>query len=395
MTQKLYNENSYIKNFCSKVVDVLDNDDKNFGIILEQSCFFPGGGGQPCDTGYINNYEISEAYEANGKIIHSCKTKLPVGSEVKGQINFERRFASMQTHTGEHILSGLLFSLYGIKNIGFHIGHEFATIDTDTPLELKQIETLEGKCNEIIYSNINVAAYFPNKEKKKNLNIRKLPDIEGELRIVDIQGCDTTACCGMHVKQTGEVGLLKITDFKNYKKGTRIFFLCGIMAFDDYKLKHKILSESSVLLHSPIITLQEKIKQQHSSLNIYKKQINELEKRLAFSIANEFIQKNRDNSEFICGEIENADRNLLKNTSVIIAEASAKTAFMLSTSENGLIYSLASKNAQEQKLQTIAHALNTEFLGTGGGNKLYFQGELLSKDIDSVLNCFKKIYSKS
>lgn len=236
MTKKLFDLDSYVKS-CTATVLSCEEAKKNsfagFAVELDETCFFPEGGGQPADVGTLRCGEqtanVLYTYEQGDQIFHLCDRPLPVGETADGQIDFEKRFANMQIHSGEHILSGVIFTELGLHNVGFHMGHEVNTIDLDGELSPATARQIEEKVNRILYENRPVFVGYPDAEALRKLPLRKKPEVE-HLRVVEVQDCDWCGCCGTHVAHTGEIGLLKITDTQRYKGGTRVSFLCGAAA---------------------------------------------------------------------------------------------------------------------------------------------------------------------
>ena len=230
MTRKLYYENLYAREFEAEVLNQFESNGK-FHVILDKTLFFPGGGGQPCDTGFINGVEVLEVSEKNGEIIHVLSDELKE-KNVHGVLNWERRFEFMQQHLGEHIFAGFLFNLHGLHTARMRIEGENISIDVDTPVKENIIFEAEAAANETIWRDIPVEVIYPDMDEVKKF-ARKLPPENAELpiRIVKIEGVDYVPCCGVHVNSTGQVGLIKITSFENHKGGTRIYLKCGAAAY--------------------------------------------------------------------------------------------------------------------------------------------------------------------
>ena len=177
-TRKLYYEDVYKKEFTAKVLECREGK-KGYEIILDQTAFYPEGGGQPCDMGTLNDVEVLEVHEKNGEIIHYTKKAIEAGSEVTGKIDWERRFDLMQQHSGEHIVSGLVHEAYGYDNVGFHMSSDVITVDLSGVLTEAQLAEIETETNRKIWENseveINMEEQSANKklitETLKNYNI--------------------------------------------------------------------------------------------------------------------------------------------------------------------------------------------------------------------------------
>lgn len=246
MTEKLYYSDSYMREFSATVLSVTEENGE-FAVTLDRTAFFPEGGGQGSDTGFIGGVRVYDVQIRDGVICHYTEKPLKVGEKVVCAIDFDRRFRNMQNHSGEHIISGIVHKLYGYENVGFHLSDEM-TVDFDGELTRKQLDEIEDLANKAVYENLPVRAYFPKKDELDSLSYRSKKEINEDLRIVEIEGVDVCACCAPHVKLTGEIGVIKILDFFKNKGGVRLFVKCGRDALADYRDKYKNTLEISNLL---------------------------------------------------------------------------------------------------------------------------------------------------
>jgi len=249
-TTRLYYTDSYIKDFTANVISCEKATDKahkeKFKVILDRTAFYPEGGGQPCDTGILGGASVTDVQKENGEIVHYTDREL-IGS-VDGQIDFDKRYRRMQGHTGEHIASGIIHTLFGAENIGFHVGSEDVTFDTDIELGEESIRRVEKSVNEAIYANVPIKTSFPTPSELSLTEYRsKLEFAEGtEVRIVEIEGYDRCACSATHVARTGEVGIVIFTSFEKNKGGTRIHMLAGADAFEYIRRTLNSVNETAV-----------------------------------------------------------------------------------------------------------------------------------------------------
>ena len=246
MTEKLYYSDSHMSEFSATVLSVTEENGK-FAVTLDRTAFFPEGGGQGSDTGFIGGVRVYDVQIKNGVIYHYTEKPLEEGKQVACAVDFDRRFRNMQNHSGEHIISGIVHRLYGYENVGFHLSDEM-TVDFDGELTRKQLDEIEGLANKAVYENLPVRAYFPKKDELDSLSYRSKKEINEDLRIVEIEGVDVCACCAPHVRLTGEIGVIKILDFFKNKGGVRLFVKCGRDALADYRDKYKNTLEISNLL---------------------------------------------------------------------------------------------------------------------------------------------------
>ena len=229
-TRKLYYEDSHLKEFTATVL-TCEQTDNGYLVTLDQTAFYPEGGGQACDLGTICEALVLDVQEQGEEVIHLCDRALPIGDAVEGRIDWERRFDLMQQHTGEHLLSGLIHDRFGYHNSGFHVGAQVMEVDFDGPISADVIWELEQQVNGLVWANLPVHCHYPSKEELPNVSYRTKRDLPWPVRIVDIPGGDTCACCGVHVKNTGEVGLIKIISCVKFHSGVRLEMVCGGRAY--------------------------------------------------------------------------------------------------------------------------------------------------------------------
>ena len=216
MTEKLFYQDSHMKEFQATVVSCEPQKD-HYLIVLDQTAFFPEGGGQYADTGKLGDVEITDVHEKDGVIYHTANMPLEVGSTVTGRLHWEERFEKMQQHTGEHIVSGLVHERFGYQNVGFHLGSDYCTMDFNGPITKEQLKEIEREANEAVYQNLDIQVLYPSKEELSDMEYRSKIEIEGQVRIVVVPGYDVCACCAPHVKKTGEIGMIKLVNMMNYK----------------------------------------------------------------------------------------------------------------------------------------------------------------------------------
>ena len=194
-TRKLYYENCHQSQFSAKVL-ACEETEKGFWVTLDASAFYPEGGGQACDLGFLDDAQVLAVKEENYQVLHLCHKPLAVGAEVVGRIDWPRRFDQMQQHTGEHILSGILNRLFGAHNVGFHVGADTVTLDFDIPISPEGLIQAEKEANEAIFRNLPVLCNVPSEEQLKKIKYRSKKQLPWPVRIVEVPSYDTCACCG-------------------------------------------------------------------------------------------------------------------------------------------------------------------------------------------------------
>lgn len=232
--EKLYYEDQYLKEFIAEVTEVIEKNNLYY-VSLDKTAFFPGGGGQHCDLGYIDNHRVIDVIEENGKIYHVTEKRPIKIHRVNCKIDWDRRLDGMQQHLGQHVLSGCFFTLFNANTVSVHAGKDISTVDIQGYLDEETIRKAEKMANEIIQENIKVEFLTPSKKELKKLNLRRdLPNTDEQIRIVKIGDLDINACCGVHPSRTLDLQAIKVKRWEKHKGATRIEYLAGKRAINDY-----------------------------------------------------------------------------------------------------------------------------------------------------------------
>ena len=244
---ELFYTNPYLREFDATVVACTEGK-KGFEVVLDNTAFYPEGGGQPADLGTLGEAQVSDVRRQNGVIVHFTDKALEVGATVHGVLDWERRYDNMQNHTGEHVLSGVINHAFGYENVGFHMHDDAITIDMDGPMTDDDVKAMEKAANDMIKADIAVDISFPSAEERTAMGFRSKKELTGKVRIVNIPTADCCACCGTHVKSTQEVRIIKVLSASKHRGGTRIEFVCGDRALRDFTRKHDEVIKASRLL---------------------------------------------------------------------------------------------------------------------------------------------------
>ena len=381
MTEKLFYQDSHRSTFTAIVQEVRPSAN-GYEIILDRTAFFPEGGGQSSDTGSLGGVSVSDVQEIDGKIIHYTDGPLVEGTEVEGCIDWTERFSKMQQHTGEHIVSGLIHKIYGYHNVGFHLGTDSVTLDFNGVVPKEKLHEIEQLANEAVAKNLPVQVLYPTDEELSKISYRSKIEIEGQVRIVVIDGYDVCACCAPHVKQTGEIGLIKLVGMQNYKGGVRISMLCGFRALEDYYQKEKNNREIAVMLSAKEYETAVEVERLQEELAMKKAKIAELERK--------FLEQKVETLD-ISGEIvclfEETDPVMTRELVNLLLKKGAKMAAVFSGNEReGYRYVLGSRSLDVRENGKL---LNEAFQGRGGGKPEMVQGTVQGKreEIEAFLNC--------
>ena len=287
---KLYYSQPWLRELDTRITSQREVEGK-YLVVLAETIFYPTGGGQPHDLGTINGIPILDVFEEDGTVFHVLPEPLE-GSSAHGVLDWPRRLDHMQQHSGQHLLSAIFQDEYGYRTESFHLGAEYCSIDITTP-DLTRQEQLaaEARANELILEDLPVFTYTLQPEEFGQVPLRKLPDLPGPLRIVEIQGFDYSPCSGTHVGKTGQIGLLKILKAERYKGMTRVYFLCGGRALEDYRRKHEICSELVALLAVPEGEVVERVSADLERRKELEKLVEELQGELLELRARELVSR--------------------------------------------------------------------------------------------------------
>ena len=225
-TRKLYYEDPFQKGFASTVVSC-EESKGGYAVVLEETAFYPEGGGQPCDVGTLGSANVLDVREKDGVIVHLCDRPLTAGASVSGKLDWARRFDHMQQHSGEHICSGLICARFHCDNVGFHMGADTVTIDFNADISWEALLEIEQTANLYIYEDHPIDIQFHRGAELDKIDYRSKKPLEGDVRIVAFPGADCCACCGTHVARSGQVGLVKFLSVQKFRDGVRIEMLAG------------------------------------------------------------------------------------------------------------------------------------------------------------------------
>ena len=369
MTEKLFYQDSHRTEFTAKVISCEEAKD-GYRVVLDQTVFFPEGGGQYADTGMLGDTEVTDVHEKDDVIYHTTKAPLEAGSEVNGKINWDERFEKMQQHTGEHIVSGIVHERFGYNNVGFHLGSDYCTMDFDGPISKEQLKEIEAAANEAVYQDLEIKILYPSKDELKDLDYRSKIEIEGQVRIVEIPGYDVCACCAPHVKTTGEIGAIKLVSMVNYKGGERITMLCGRRAMRDYEKKDSMTKEISALLCAKEYEVAEAVVRLKDEQNRMKSQLAEMQQKLLeYRVAEIAVDQ-----KIVTVFDSTLSGNLPREMMIKLLDKGAEIwAVFAGTDEEGYRYVIGSRS---EDVRPLSKMLNTTFQGRGGGKPEMVQGSV-------------------
>jgi alanyl-tRNA synthetase len=367
-TIKLYENDSYIKEFSATVVSCEEKDGA-YLLVLDKTAFFPEGGGQDADKGKIGEADVLDVQIKDEIIYHKVDKSFEIGTTVDCIIDWDTRFVRMQNHTGEHIVSGVIHSLFGYNNVGFHMNDSVITLDVDGPLTEDDIKAVELKSNKAVYDNKSIKAIYPTAEELPDYDYRSKLDITEGVRLIEIEDYDLCACCAPHVAKTGEIGIIKILSFIPYKKGTRIEMICGLLALNDYRNLHATNKSIMNMLSAKRFEIADAVERIQNDLSNVKSE----NKKLMADLATLKMEKHISGNN-VCVFIDGVSYDELRNCSNELIEEYEYCYLFSNTEDDNYIYVVSSK---ENNVREQVQNLNKAFNGKGGGRDTYAQGKII------------------
>lgn len=378
MTIKLYYEDAYLRSFESAVLHAGTEPDGVPYAILEQTAFYPTGGGQPCDLGTLSGIPVTDVQEVGGQIIHRLASPLPDGmQQVRGEIDWSRRFDHMQQHTGQHILSAAFEDIYNAETFGFHMGRETVTVDIHKfPLSESDIQAVEQLANRIVFENRPVTAAFVTTEELARVPLRKPPKVTENIRIVTVQDFDYSACGGTHPNHTAEIGLIKVLAWEKHKAGTRVEFVCGNRVLHAMDRKQQILRELGRLFGTGENELADSAGKMIEDRRELTKALQENRKQLLVHEAKELIDQAQRVKDIRVSVAALEDRSMqeLQQLAGIITGTSGHRIALLASSGTKTNLVFAKGNDVELSMAELLKAVLPLIDGKGGGNASLAQG---------------------
>lgn len=375
--EKLFYIDSYIKSFTAEIEEVKEMNNK-YHVLLDKTAFFPGGGGQYCDLGTIDNICVEDVYEENNKIYHILDKKPNRIHKVKCEIDWDRREYGMQHHFGQHVISACFNNEYKAKTVGFHLGKDFATVDIEGFFKEDDIMKIERMCNEIIRENIPVEFLNINKKEAKKLKIKDdLSKLSNDIRVVKFGDLDINLCCGVHVKNTLDLRVIKIKKFEKYKKATRIEFLCGTKAIDEMLKRDNYLTKICKMLSSNEEGAYQGIENLNNKLNEVNKENRKLEEIISNYEIKEMIEEAEKSGSIniIIKTYENKNMNYINKIANKITETENNVGlFALINNDRLNLLFACSKNLEKIDMNNLLKDSIKLVDGKGGGSKTLAQG---------------------
>ena len=372
-TYKIYYKDVHQTDFTAVVVECIPAKEEGFWlIVLDVSAFFPEEGGQSADKGTLNGENVLDVTIKQGILYHKLACELPAGMEVTGHVNWNRRFDFMQQHSGEHMISGLLHSHFGLENVGFHLSDREVTLDMNGEVSLEQLRLIEQEANAYVWQDLPVKISWPSPEELETLHYRSKLALTENVRIVEIPGVDLCACCAPHVDTTGQIGLIKIVNVQNHRGGVRINILCGGRALADYSEKQDSVWAISSLLSAKQPEVADAVVRAKEDARLQKERANALQAELLNVQMNALPSpEEARNVILFVGEL---DAIALRNAvNALTAKHTGYCGIFAGDDTNGYRFIVGSSSCNCQEL---AARMRQELQAKGGGSAPMIQGNL-------------------
>jgi alanyl-tRNA synthetase len=374
MTEKLFYIDPYLKEFNAKVLDVKHDENGNLYAVLDQTAFYPTGGGQPHDIGTIGNVRVTDVQEINGEIRHYIEAPVSLEAFVC-KIDWNRRFDHMQQHAGQHILTAAFEEILGLKTVSFHLGKELCMIDlAASDLTEEQTMKVEKRANDVILQNKPIITKWVTKEELSSYSLRKETSVKENIRLVIIPDFDYNGCGGTHPKSTGEVASIKILSWEKQRNHIRVTFVCGNRVLSQLHEKQRILTSLSPLLNAPQNGLEHAVKQLLDKEKSLIKELENLKGKLIQLEAEELIRKGSEQN-LITAIYYDKNMQELQKLARIIAEKGENLVFLLVNESEEQLQIVCGKGKKgEVNAKEWIAAILPLINGKGGGNEFLAQG---------------------
>lgn len=371
MKNLFYYEDAMMKEFTAQVVKT-GKDEKGNSIVLDNTAFYPTGGGQPHDTGWINELEIIDVEKIDEEIRHYTAADVSnISGEISGKLHWSRRFDHMQQHTGQHILTAAFVELYDMATVSFHLGTELVTIDLSVgEVSEDQLAAVEKRANDIILENRPIETKWVTKEELAQYKLRKDVKVDEDIRLVIIPDYDYNGCGGTHPSSTGQVGLLKILATEKMKKQIRVHFVCGNRVLQQLAMRKQVLSDVARQLSAPEEEAADALRKFAKTAKQTEKNLTEAQDALL-----EFEAKELANETVAAATFENRSiQSLQKLARFITQQNDEAIALLVANNEDKLQFVAARGSEQTKSMKDISTAALPLINGKGGGNDALVQG---------------------
>ena len=374
MTERIYYTDAYLREFDAGVLELVTSDGRQ-AAILDRTAFYPTSGGQPHDTGTLGDARVVDVFDRDdGVVLHVIEGPIAPG-RTHGRIDWGRRFEHMQQHTGQHVLSAAFERTCRVSTVSFHLGTASATIDLAREVSPREIGEAELAANRIVWEDRPVLVRFVEAAAAASLGLRKEPSRAGTLRIVEVEGFDTSACGGTHVDRTGAIGNIAVAGWERFRGGTRVEFRCGIRTLQAYRSLREAAAASAGLLSTRADDLPAAIQRLLSENRDGRRRLKDLQDRVARHEADALASRATQvgDTRVVVEPLDGWELPALKTIASSIAERPAYAAILISGPRPASIVA-ARGTAAALDCGALVKAVAARFGGKGGGRPESAQG---------------------
>ncbi|MPZ16786.1 MAG: hypothetical protein GEV06_02545 [Luteitalea sp.] len=387
MTERLYYTDPDCLEFEATIVGITHEEGRTL-VYLDRTAFYPTSGGQPFDTGRLNETRVVDVIDQEHRVAHviDAARTLEDGERVTGRIDHERRRDHMQQHTGQHILSASFVRLQDVPTLSFHLGSSTSTIDLAREVSRSAIEAAEEAANGVIWENRPVNIRFVSGDEGEALPLRKPPQRAGTLRLIDIADWDLSACGGTHATRTGEIGAIVIREWERYKNGTRITFVCGQRALRSHRELRDVVSHASELLSVASADVDTAVERLVAEARDLRKVTRTLSQELSTVRAAALAERAEPVAgvDLLVAVLEGADASALRTAAASLTATSGRVVVLLTEARPAAIVVARSADATGVDASRLLGQLADRFGGRGGGKRELAQGGGVDADRDAV-----------
>ena len=381
MTDRLYYNDTYLREFDAICMECIEKKN-SFLVRLDRSAFYPTSGGQPFDTGTLNDATVTDVYvDDEGEVWHAVDKAIEVNSSVHGSIDWERRFDHMQQHAGEHMLANAAYRLIGGGTIGLHLGVDVSTIDMTLPegrtrITAEELRALEDDVNSRIQRNVPIRQWFPSAEELAALPLRKAPTVSENVRIVQIGELEFCACGGTHPASAGEIGLVKIVDARPSRGKLRLAFVCGKRAYELLRKDHELIHSAADVLSTSVENVPDMIRSMDEEIKKLTRELAQCRRDMLLSNASAYIEKapvNANGVRIVAEHVE-GDVNAGRELATHIAEGARIVAVIGIKTGANFSYIVCRSSDVDVACGSVLGAAAKKCGGKGGGRPDFAQG---------------------
>lgn len=389
MTARIYYTDSYCRRFEAVVTSAFEHDGLP-AALLDRTAFYPTSGGQPFDTGRLNDVPVVNTLDVEGEVVHVLSSPIAEGVRVAAEIDWARRFDHMQQHTGQHVLSAAFDRLFDNRTVSFHMGIELSTIDLAREMSWEQIAQTEDLANRVVWDDRDVAIRFVSSEAAAALPLRKEPTRGGTLRLIDVKDFDLSACGGTHVSRTGEIGAILVPAVEKFKGGSRVTFVCGDRAVHAFRLLRESVAGSVRALSVTAQELPSAIARMQSEEKDLRRAMKRLQQSIAVHEAARLSADAAANQGMVVASLPDCDAAGLKVVATtIVARTSAVAALFSTSAPVAVVIALSADRTVDAA--AVLRALNARFGGRGGGKPELAQGGGLTGSLDDMIAATREL----